>query len=101
MKIIQIFKNRKLLLINIFFSIYIITSFIGGERGIISYFEKKRVQENLIAREFALSDSLKSLEKKINLLSKDINSDYIDILYREKLKFGKKDEIIIKLNNEN
>ena len=32
-----------------------------------------------------------------NSLSTNLNLDYIDMLYREKLKFGKKDEIIIKL----
>jgi cell division protein FtsB len=38
-----------------------------------------------------------SLENKIKLLSGNVDPDYVDILYREKLKFGNKDEIIIKL----
>ena len=36
-------------------------------------------------------------EKKNSLLSEKLDLDYIDILYREKLNFGKKDEILIKL----
>ena len=35
--------------------------------------------------------------KKNQLLSNKLNLDYLDILYREKFKFGKEDEIIIKL----
>ena len=31
------------------------------------------------------------------LLSTDLNLDFVETLYREKLKFGKKEEIIIKL----
>ena len=44
-----------------------------------------------------LSQKLNEIEKKNNLLSENINLDYLDTIYREKLKFGKKDEIIIKL----
>ena len=42
-------------------------------------------------------DELKETEKKNKLLSERIDLDYLDSLYREKLKFGKKDEILIKL----
>ena len=38
-----------------------------------------------------------NLKKKNKLLSTNLNLDYIDMVYREKLKFGKKDEIIINL----
>ena len=37
------------------------------------------------------------LEEKNILLSEDIDLDYLDIVFREKLKFGKEDEILIKL----
>ena len=40
---------------------------------------------------------MKLIENKNTLLSEKINIDYLDILYREKLKYGKKDEILIKL----
>ena len=36
-------------------------------------------------------------EKKINFYQQILILDYVDMIYREKLKFGKKDEIIIKL----
>ena len=70
---------------------------VGGERGLISYYEKDRVHKNLIQKEKKLSNELTNIEKKNQLLSTNLNLDYVDMIYREKLKFGKKDEIIIKL----
>ena len=52
---------------------------------------------NLKLLEQKLNKDLIDLEKKNSLLSQKINYDYIDILYREKFKFGKKEEIIIKI----
>ena len=40
---------------------------------------------------------LEILEHKNKLLSESIDLDYLDTLYRTKLKFGTKDEILIKL----
>ena len=40
---------------------------------------------------------LETIEHKNKLLSKKINLDYLDILYRSKFKFGTEDEILIKL----
>ena len=70
---------------------------IGGERGLISYYEKEKKQQNLIKQEKVLIENLKDLEKKNRLLSTNLNFDYVDMIYREKLKFGKKEELIIKL----
>ena len=70
---------------------------VGGERGLISYYEKKNKQQNLVEQEKLLSKKLNEFEKKNKLLSNDLNFDYVETLYREKLKFGKKEEIIIKL----
>ena len=97
MNIRSFFSRKKLLLINIFLSIYILTNLIGGDRGLLSYFEKKKLVVNLKHLEQKLYKDLKDLEKKNSLLSEKINYDYIDILYREKFKFGKKEEIIIKI----
>ncbi len=89
--------SRKLLLINLIFAIYVATNLIGGERGIVSYFEKNKDYKDLIKQEKKLIEMSSSLENKIKLLSGNVDPDYVDILYREKLKFGNKDEIIIKL----
>ena len=97
MNIRSFLSRKKLLLINIFLSIYILINLIGGDRGLLSYFEKKKLVVNLQLLEQKLNEDLIDLEKKNSLLSEKINYDYIDILYREKFKFGKKEEIIIKI----
>ena len=96
MRLIESFKKRKLILFNIFLTLYIGINFIGGERGLISYFEKKQMLEQLKIKESVLNTELKDLKHKIKLITnKDL--DYLDMLYREKLKYGTKNEILIKL----
>ena len=69
----------------------------GGERGLFSYFEKNKTEKLLIDKKNKLEKDLSILENKNLLLSEKLDLDYLDILYREKLKFGKKEEIIIRL----
>ena len=69
---------------------------IGGERGLISYFDKKSTYEELIKKDKKLTAELKDLDHKISLINKN-DPDYLDILYREKFNYVKEDEIIIKL----
>ena len=97
MRLFNFFITKKLLLLNILLTLYIATNMIGGERGLISYFEKEKKQKNLIEKKKILSEKLNEFEKKNKLLSTNLNLDYVETLYREKLKFGKKEEIIIKL----
>jgi len=96
MKLFESLKKNKFLLFNIFFTLYIGINLIGGERGLISYFDKKNTFEELIEKEKILTVNLKDLDHKISLINKN-DSDYLDMLYREKLRYGTKDEIIIKL----
>ena len=97
MRLFNFFIKKKLLLLNILLTFYIATNMIGGERGLVSYYEKEKKQQSLIEREKLLSEKLDEFEKKNKLLSTNLNLDYVDMVYREKLKFGKKDEIIINL----
>ena len=76
---------------------YVIINLIGGERGLISYFEKKNIERTLIQKYSKNINQLSIVENKNKLLSKNIDLDYLDILYRDKLKYGKKEEILIKL----
>ena len=96
MRLIESLKKKKFILFNIFFTLYIGINLIGGERGLISYFDKKKIYEDLINKEIILSTQLEELEHKISLLKKN-DFDYLDMLYREKFRYGTKDEIIIKL----
>ena len=96
MRLIESLKKKKFILFNIFFTLYIGINLIGGERGLISYFDKKRIYEELVIQNKALTSELKDLEHKISLV-KNNDLDYLDMLYREKFRYGTKDEIIIKL----
>ena len=99
MRLIDSLKKKKLILLNIFLTLYVGMNLIGGERGLVSYFEKKKLHENLIKKEIVLNEELQDLKIKIKLLVNN-DLDYLDMLYREKFRYGKKDEIIIKLSNE-
>ena len=96
MRLIESFKKKKLILLNIFLTLYIGINLIGGERGLVSYVEKKKTYEELVKEEIILNEELKDLKHKINLITNN-DLDYLDMMYREKLKYGKKDEILIKL----
>ena len=96
MRLIESLKKRKFILINIFFTLYIGINLIGGERGLVSYFEKKKIHDELTQKETILEEDLKNLKHKIKLI-KNNDLDYLDMLYREKLRYGTKDEILIKL----
>ena len=96
MRLIESLKKKKFILFNIFFTLYIGINLIGGERGLISYFDKKRIYEELEIKDKVLTSELKDLEHKISLV-KNNDLDYLDMLYREKFRYGTKDEIIIKL----
>ena len=96
MRLIESLKKKKFILFNIFFTLYIGINLIGGERGLISYFDKKRIYEELEIKDKVMNSELKDLEHKISLV-KNNDLDYLDMLYREKFRYGTKDEIIIKL----
>jgi|TARA_B100001094_G_scaffold236322_1_gene231408 cell division protein DivIC len=96
MRLIESLKKRKLILFNIFLTLYVGTNLIGGERGLASYFEKRELHQELILKESKINEELQDLKHKIKLIS-DNDLDYLDMMYREKLRYGTKDEIIIKL----
>ena len=96
MRLIENLKKKKFLLFNIFFTLYIGINLIGGERGLISYFDKKNTYKELNERDKVLTAKLKDLDHKISLINKN-DPDYLDMLYRQKFNFVTEDEIIIKL----
>jgi hypothetical protein len=73
---------------------------LDGERGLFSYFEKKEIQNQLIQKKNNLIAQLNDVEKKIILLSDNIDLDYLEILYREKFFYGKPNEKVY-LNRQN
>ena len=95
MRLIESLK-KKIYIIQYLFTLYIGINLIGGERGLISYFDKKKIYEELQNKEKMLSLKLEELDHKISLV-KNNDLDYIDMLYRQKFRYGTKDEIIINL----
>ena len=78
------------------------SNLLSGERGLFSYFKKKEILYDLKKKEENLINKIKELEFKNTLLSDNLSLDYIETLIREKFLFGKKNETIyIIRNNEN
>jgi cell division protein FtsB len=98
MRVLEILKKKKIFFFQIFLTLYIAINLIGGERGLISYFKKNNYEKKLFTKNLELEKKLETIEYKNKLLSGIPDLDYLDILYRSKLKFGKKDEVLIKLN---
>ena len=91
---VEILKKNYFLLISTFFFVYIAFNLLDGERGLFSYFEKKEIQNQLIQKKNNLTEELNDVEKKILLLTENIDLDYLEILYREKFFYGKPNEIV-------
>ena len=69
-------------------------NFFDGERGLISYYDKKNTIEKLFQEKKVLTFQLNSVEKKNSLLTDIIDTDYLETLYREKFMVGKINEKI-------
>ena len=99
MNFFDVFKKRKILFLNIFLFLYIVFNLLTGERGLMAYFEKSELEKKLTKTKIVLTEEIEILDNKNSLLSENLNFDFVDILIRDKLKLGKKDEIIIKIND--
>ena len=85
-------KKNYFLLIITFLIIYFFFNLLEGNRGLISYFEKKEIYNKLEKEQKELSDKIVNLEQKNSLLTENIDLDFIEILIREKFLFGKEGE---------
>ena len=98
MKFLQIINDKKISLIAISLFLYVILNLFDGERGLISYYEKQKMIKQLIKEKNLVTLKLDLIEKKNNLLTEVIDTDYLEILYREKFMVGKSNEYIYKNN---
>ena len=87
-------KNSYFLLVSTFLILYFFFNLMSGERGLISYFEKKQILEDLQKKELVLIDQIKDLDFKNSLLSNNLDLDYVETLIRERFLFGKEGETI-------
>ena len=87
-------KNNYFLLIFIFLLLYFLFNLLSGQRGLISYFDKKETLKKLKNEELSLINQINDLDFKNSLLSDNLDLDYVEILIRERFLFGKKNEKI-------
>ena len=87
-------KKNYFILVSIFLILYFLVNLLSGERGLFSYYEKKKILEGLKLEENNLINKINDLDFKNSLLIDNLDLDYIEILIREKFLFGKKGETI-------
>ena len=92
-------KNNYFLIISSFLILYFFINLLSGERGLISFIEKKDVLSNLQSEETLLINQIQDLDFKNSLLSDNLDLDYIETLIRERFLFGKKNETIYIIKN--
>ena len=99
---LRLIKRNYFLLISVFLIFYFGFNLVSGERGLFSYIEKKEILSNLKKEESSLSNNIEENVHKNSLLTTNLDLDYIETLIRERFLFGKKDETIyIIKNNDN
>ncbi len=87
-------KKNYFLLVSSFLIIYFFFNLLSGQRGLISYFDKKHHLDKLKMKETKIINEIKDLDLKNSLLSDNLDLDYIETLIRERLLFGKENEKI-------
>ena len=97
---LQKIKKNYFIYISTFLIIYFFFNLIDGERGLISYIQKKDILTDLKSKKIKLEVDNKNLENKIDILGDNLDLDYVEILIREKFMFGKKDEEIFILEKK-
>ena len=94
-------KKNYFLIILTFLFLYFFFNLFDGERGLISYLEKKNIMINLDNEKEILIEKIEDLEHKNSLLTTQLDLDYIEILIREKFLFGKPGETTYILDDDN
>ena len=97
---IENIKDKLLFIIPILLILYFILNLLGGNRGLFSYFEKKNYLDSLKNQERLIRQEIEKLEKSNILLSDNIDTDYIEILLRDKFLLGKKGETVYIIKDE-
>ncbi len=71
----------------------------SGDRGLVSYLQKKEILQELKTKEINLLSKIDELDSKNSLLSDNLDLDYVETLIRERFIFGKKNEKIYIIQN--
>ena len=98
MRFVQIINQKRFTLIAVFLFLYVLINLLDGQRGLISYYEKQKIKQQLIEEQKELSIKLAMVEHKNKLLTGKVDLDYLEMLYRQKFMLGKSNEHIYKSN---
>ena len=96
-------KKNYFILVYTFLFLYFIFNLFDGERGLISYFEKKNILIDLNNQKINLSNKIKDLEHKNSLLTdrikrlqtNTIDLDFLDEQIRQKTGYVSENEVLI------
>ena len=94
-------KNNYIFLISFFLVVYFGLNLIGGERGLFSYLKKKNELKDLKVKKEYLLNEIEELKAKNYLITDKFDIDYIEVLIRDKFVYGKKNEKIYIIVDEN
>ena len=97
---LRLIKRNYFLLISLFLILYFGFNLVSGERGLISYIQKKELLSNLKKDELSLTSKIEDMDHKNSLLSTNLDLDYIETLIRERFLFGKEGETIYIIKND-
>ena len=91
-------KKNYFLFVSTFLILYFFFNLMSGERGLVSYLNKKEILYNSEIKDAKLIEKIEELEFKNSLLSDNLDLDYIETLIRERFLFGKKNDKIYIIN---
>ena len=94
-------KKNYIFLISSFLVVYFILNLVGGDRGLFSYLKKKNDLKDLEVKKEYLLNEIEDLKRKNSLITDKFDIDYIETLIRDKFVYGKKNEKVYIIIDEN
>ena len=78
--------------ITIFLFLYVILNLLDGERGLVSYYQNLKLKNNLLAEKETIIKKINFFEKRNQLLTNNLDLDFLETLYRKNFMVGKSNE---------
>ena len=97
---INVIKKNIILILPIILIIYFSLNFLGGNRGLFAYLDKKDQYKNLLEKKLLLTNEITKVKKINSLIGENLDKDYLEILIRDKFVVGKKGENTYIIKNE-
>ena len=94
MKFVKIISEKRFTLISLSLFMYVMLNLFDGERGLISYYEKQKILESMENEKQIYINKLTLIKKKNDLLTNNLELDYLETLYRKNFMVGKSNEKI-------